>query len=266
MIVVRGFACGQSPGLQIHSPVKKHFETDRRVFLGSCVRYPSSVLEHSHTTSFLLRETTRIMFTGLVEGLGAIQAVLTESSGLRIVVAPSADMLGSTERDRCCLGDSIAINGCCLTVVQMENDCWAFQAGTETLSKTNLGNLKSGDPVNLERSLPVSGRIGGHFVQGHVDAVGHVADIQRDTDWVTMWFDVPEHITALMVGKGSVAVDGISLTVVAVESGRFCVALIPHTLSKTTLGTRRIGDPVNLETDILGKYVQKFLRSDPAST
>ena len=199
------------------------------------------------------------MFTGLVEGLGTVQALVAEEAGLRLVIAPPAVMLGGGDADRCQLGDSVAINGCCLTVIEIKHDCWAFQAGTETLSKTNLGRLRSGDAVNLERSLPVHGRIGGHFVQGHVDGVGHVDSINREGDWVTMWFQVPTTLAELMVAKGSVAVDGISLTLVNVERDRFSVALIPHTLAMTTLGQRQVGDPVNIETDILGKYVQKML-------
>ena len=199
------------------------------------------------------------MFTGLVEGLGTVRALVTEEAGLRIVIAPPAVMLGGGDTDRCQLGDSVALNGCCLTVIEIRHDCWSFQAGTETLSKTNLGRLVVGDVVNLERSLPVNGRLGGHFVQGHVDGVGQVDAIDREGEWVAMWFRVPETLARLMVPKGSVAVDGISLTVVNVERDRFSVALIPHTLGVTTLGVRVIGDSVNIETDILGKYVQKFL-------
>lgn len=158
------------------------------------------------------------------------------------------------------MGDSIAINGCCLTVVDLSDGQWGFQAGTETLSKTNLGRLRAGDPVNLERSLPVDGRIGGHFVQGHVDGVGHVERIEKEGEWVKMWFQVPEFLARLMVPKGSVAVDGVSLTVVDAEPERFSIALIPHTLEVTTLGVRNVGDTVNIETDILGKYVQKLLQ------
>lgn len=204
------------------------------------------------------------MFTGLVEGLGRVAALQTEPAGIRLVVAPPAPMLSGAEGDRCQLGDSVAINGCCLTVIEIKHDCWSFQAGTETLSKTNLGRLKVGDSVNLERSLPVNGRLGGHFVQGHVDGVGQVDVIDRDGDWVTMWFRVPEALAKLMVAKGSVAVDGISLTLVNVEQDRFSVALIPHTLAATTLGDRGVGDPVNIETDILGKYVQKLLGAQVA--
>jgi len=151
------------------------------------------------------------MFTGLVEGLGRVVAIDSEVAGLRIVIAPPANMLGGQESDRCQVGDSVAINGCCLTVIDIKHDNWAFQAGTETLSKTNLGFLRIGDSVNLERSLPVNGRLGGHFVQGHVDGLGHVDLIDRDGDWVTMWFRVPEPLAELMVSKGSVAVDGISV-------------------------------------------------------
>lgn len=196
------------------------------------------------------------MFTGLVEGLGTITAVVTEPAGIRLIVEPPLEM---TAGESCALGDSVAINGCCLTVVGLEDGRWAFQAGTETLSKTSLRRLQAGDRVNLERSLPVNGRLGGHFVQGHVDGIGTVDAVEREGDWISMWFRVPQTLTALMVPKGSIAVDGVSLTLVHVEADRFSIALIPHTLEVTTLGRRKIGDPVNIETDILGKYVQKLL-------
>lgn len=205
------------------------------------------------------------MFTGLIEGLGRVLATAAEAAGLRVIIAPPAPMLASDDRDRCQLGDSVAINGCCLTVIEMKLDGWSFQAGTETLSKTNLGSLRVGDAVNLERSLPVNGRLGGHFVQGHVDGVGQIDAIEREGEWIAMWFRVPEPLSRLMVSKGSVAVDGISLTVVHVERERFSVALIPHTLSVTTLGARKVGDCVNIETDILGKYVQKLLACGASS-
>lgn len=200
------------------------------------------------------------MFTGLVEGLGRITELVDEPAGVRIRLAPPPEMLaagkgavaGAQE------GDSVAINGCCLTVISTEERQWAFQAGRETLSKTNLGQLQIGDVVNLERSLPVDGRLGGHFVQGHVDGVGTVDQFDRDSEWVTMGFRVVEPLAELMVPKGSVAVDGVSLTVVIVDKSRFTVALIPHTLSVTTLGHRSVGQTVNIETDILGKYVRKF--------
>jgi riboflavin synthase len=198
------------------------------------------------------------MFTGLVEGTGTVSRLALEPAGLRLTISPPEEM--TSERDRCGIGDSVAINGCCLTVVEIDEYGWTFQAGKETLSKTNLGQLHLGDAVNLERSLPVSGRLGGHFVQGHVDGVGTVDRIDQEGEWTTMWFRVPGDLAALMVSKGSVAVDGVSLTLVSVEKERFSVALIPHTLSVTTLGRRRVGDAVNIETDILGKYVRKFLQ------
>jgi riboflavin synthase len=192
--------------------------------------------------------------------MGTVAGLTSEPAGIRLDIAPPANMLAGPDHDRCQLGDSVAINGCCLTVIAIKGDVWSFQAGTETLSKTNLGRLQAGDAVNLERSLPVTARLGGHFVQGHVDGVGTVDDIARDADWVTMTFRVPEPLAALMVPKGSVAVDGVSLTLVTVERDRFSIALIPHTLEVTTLGRRQVGDTVNIETDILGKYVQKFLQ------
>lgn len=201
------------------------------------------------------------MFTGLVEGLGKITAIESEPGGIRIRLVPpampaTAEVLDFSSTRT---GDSIAINGCCLTVIAMEQGQLSFQAGKETLSKTNLGQFQVGDVVNLERSLPVNGRLGGHFVQGHVDGVGIVDQFDRDAEWVTMGFQVPRELVEVMVPKGSVAVDGVSLTVVTVEATRFTVALIPHTLSVTTLGQREIGHSVNLETDILGKYARKFL-------
>lgn len=194
------------------------------------------------------------MFTGLVEGRGSIAGLVDEGVGKRLIIAPAAAMLTGTA-----IGDSIAINGCCLTVVEIALDRWSFQAGPETLARTNLGELHAGDPVNLERALPVSARLGGHFVQGHIDGCATVERILPEGPWVTIWFRAPQQLTRQMVSKGSVAVDGVSLTLVDVEAERFSVALIPHTLEVTTLGVRRPGDRVNIETDILAKYVEKLL-------
>jgi riboflavin synthase len=195
------------------------------------------------------------MFTGLIEGLGVVRSLLPEGPGVRLIVAPGSSMNVSGTR----IGDSVAINGCCLTVIATENETWSFLAGAETLSRTNLGELQPNDFVNLERSLPAAGRLGGHFVQGHVDGIGHVERIDQDGDWMTMWFRVPAVLTRQMVSKGSIAVDGVSLTLVDVNSERFSVALIPHSLEVTTLGRRKVGDPVNIETDIIGKYVEKLV-------
>lgn len=196
------------------------------------------------------------MFTGLVEGQGTIVAIVPEGDAIRLDVELPDEMNAGLA-----LGDSVSINGCCLTVVAIDGPVAAFQAGTETLSKTNIGQLVESSPVNLERSLPAGGRLGGHFVQGHVDGVGKVQEIDRDGEWVTMWFEVPEGLAKYLVSKGSVAVDGISLTVVDVEANRFSVALIPHTLEVTTLGIRNVGDAVNIETDILGKYIDRLLEA-----
>jgi riboflavin synthase len=194
------------------------------------------------------------MFTGLVEGLGAISAAVPEGPGKRLVIAPPPSLLPGTS-----IGESVAINGCCLTVVAAQTGCWTFEAGPETLARTNLGSLSAGDLVNIERAMPVDARLGGHFVQGHVDGCGTVERIHPVGAWVTIWFCAAKELTCQMVSKGSVAVDGVSLTLVEVLDQRFSVALIPHTLEVTTLGTRRERDRVNIETDILAKYVQKML-------
>lgn len=194
------------------------------------------------------------MFTGLVEGCGLVAELNGDGAAVRLELEFPTDVADGLK-----IGDSIAINGCCLTVIEIAGTRHAFEAGEETLSKTNLGELQTEDRVNLERSLPVNGRLGGHFVQGHVDGIGRVSEIQRDGEWVVMRFDVSEQLARLMIPKGSIAIDGISLTIVDVADSSFSVALIPHTLEVTTLGDRNIGDTVNIENDMLGKYVQKLL-------
>ncbi len=193
------------------------------------------------------------MFTGLVEAIGTVQNLerLKTTARLRIDSARIAD--GAK------VGDSIAINGCCLTIVEANGSALAFEAVEETLNRTNLGQLASGSTVNLERAMTMSDRIGGHYVTGHVDAVGCVDDIEDFQDWKKFWFAVPRTLTRQMASKGSVAVDGVSLTLVDVQDDRFSVALIPHTLEVTTLGRRQCGDAVNIETDLLAKYVQRQL-------
>ena len=146
-------------------------------------------------------------------------------------------------------------------MVERDADTCRFQAGPETLQRTNLGELTVGDRVNLERSLRLSDRLGGHLVQGHVDGVGHIVERQRQGEWETVWFTCPAELAGQMVSKGSVAVDGISLTLVDVLADRFSVALIPHTMTMTTLGFKQIGAAVNLETDLLAKYVWKALQA-----
>jgi riboflavin synthase len=196
------------------------------------------------------------LFTGLVEELGAVARITDQGPGIELTV--HCPLVASDA----VLGDSIAINGCCLTVTKVQGDHLSFQAGSETLSRTSLGNLQVGDGVNLERSLAVGQRMGGHYVTGHVDALGQIELRIDDGPWAEFWFKVPPELTRQMASKGSVAVDGISLTLVAVEADRFSVALIPHTLQVTTLGQKKPGDVVNIETDLLAKYVQRQLRGE----
>jgi riboflavin synthase len=194
------------------------------------------------------------MFTGLVEALGTVQRINTAGAGKHLIIAEPtlAPDLG--------MGESVAVNGACLTVVERGAETFRFEAGPETLQRTNLGALASGDRVNLERALRLGDRLGGHLVQGHVDGLGRIAERRRQGEWELVWFDCPAELAAQMVSKGSVAVDGVSLTLVDVTAGAFSVALIPHTLEKTTLGFKQPGAAVNLETDLLAKYVWKCLR------
>ncbi len=193
------------------------------------------------------------LFTGLVEEKGIVESVTVINGTADLKVC--APIVSADAK----IGDSVAINGCCLTVVSIEGSHLTFQAGTETLSRTNLGDFEAGTGVNLERSLQIGARMGGHYVSGHVDALGTVDQRNDDGEWAEFWFQVPAELTRQMASKGSVTVDGISLTLVNVESDRFSVALIPHTLEVTTLGDRAIGDKVNIETDLLAKYVQQQL-------
>ena len=193
------------------------------------------------------------MFTGLVESLGTVRDLVPDGAGCRLTVAAPSLTAELT------LGESVAVNGACLTVVAFDAETCYFQLAPETLQRTNLGELRPGDRVNLERALRLSDRLGGHLVQGHIDGVGRVADRITEGDWVTVWFTCPPNLAAQMVSKGSVAVDGVSLTLVDVGAERFSVALIPHTLAHTTLGFKEAGAVVNLETDLLAKYVSKCL-------
>lgn len=202
------------------------------------------------------------MFTGLVETLGMVTRLEPIGPGVRLNVRSSVVADGTQ------IGDSVAINGCCLTVVAIRGDEMSFEAGSETLSRTNLGKLIVGSDVNLERSLKVGDRLGGHYVTGHIDAVGALDARRKEGDWSFLWFRVPRELTRQMASKGSIAVDGVSLTLVDVEDERFSVALIPHTLAATTLGKLAVGDAVNVETDVLAKYVARqmeFLRGASVS-
>jgi riboflavin synthase len=193
------------------------------------------------------------MFTGLVETLARVASLVDEAPGVRLAVEVGSLTAGVVE------GDSIAVNGCCLTVVRVEGDTISFQAGAETLSRTNLGKLRPGSAVNIERSLVLGDRLGGHLVTGHIDGLGSLEERSDQADWSTFWFHAPVELMRQIASKGSIAVDGVSLTVVDVEAERFSVALIPHTLATTTLGNLAVGDAVNLETDLIAKYVARLL-------
>jgi riboflavin synthase len=196
------------------------------------------------------------MFTGIVEELGTVRGVTPHATGARL------EFQASVVLEDAHVGDSIAVDGCCLTVVEVEqaDSWWAADAVEETLRRTVLGELREGDPVNLERPMRLSDRLGGHLVQGHVDGRGSIAGRTTNSDdSLLMRIQAPPELLRYVVEKGSIAVDGVSLTVVGVEGSCFSVALIPHTQQVTTLGQKRDGDAVNLEVDLLAKYVERLL-------
>jgi len=195
------------------------------------------------------------MFSGIVEALGTVAEIRQEPPGCRLMIREPR-VAAETK-----VADSISVNGCCLTVVEVEADVFGFQAGPETLSRTNLGDLQPGSPVNLERALMVGDRLGGHFVSGHIDGTGVLLERKDQGDWSDFWFGISPRIAVEMAPKGSIAVDGVSLTIVNSEPERFSVALIPYTLAVTTLGPLKVGDRVNLETDLLAKYVQRLVEA-----
>jgi riboflavin synthase len=193
------------------------------------------------------------VFTGIIEVLGQVEQTVEENAGRRFSLSwPGLE-------NALAIGESIAVNGCCLTVVASSGKQFEVQAGPETLDRTNLGDKRAGDRVNLERSLRVGDRLGGHFVQGHIDTTAILRQRLQEGEWDFLSFMLPTQWTPLMVSKGSVAVDGVSLTLVDVTENGFSVMLIPHTLAVTTLGLLKPGDRVNIEADILAKHVAKLL-------
>jgi riboflavin synthase len=190
------------------------------------------------------------MFTGIVEERGAVAEI--SAARLRVAARTVSADAG--------IGDSIAVNGVCLTVVERSDEHLSFDVSEETLRRTSFSRLRAGDAVNLERPVTLMSRLGGHLVQGHVDGVGEVAALERTSDggaWLTV--RAPDALGRYLVEKGSVTVDGISLTVAAIDGATFSVALIPHTLDVTTLGTAEVGHPVNLEVDVIARYVESLL-------
>ena len=193
------------------------------------------------------------MFTGIVREKGRVAAVNGGADGIRLrIEAPST----STD---VAIGDSVAINGCCLTVVAIEDGTLGFDAVPETLERTSLGGLAPGGEVNLESALRAGDPLGGHMMQGHVDAVGSVRSVDPEGEGRRIWIDAPDEVLRYVVEKGSIAVDGVSLTVAGLDDEGFAVALIPHTLAETTLGDFAPGRTVNLEADVLAKYVERLL-------
>jgi len=194
------------------------------------------------------------MFTGIVREVGSVASVEGGAEGVRIEIdAPATASSGVAP------GDSVAIDGCCLTIVAAANGRLAFDAVPETLSRTALRKLTPGSRVNLEPALRAGDPLGGHYVQGHVDGVGRIRSTAPEGDGLRVWVDAPADILRYIVDKGSVTLQGASLTIAGLDDAGFAVALIPHTLAETTLGQLAPGDPVNLETDVLAKYVERLL-------
>ncbi|MEK6682243.1 MAG: riboflavin synthase [Nitrospirota bacterium] len=193
------------------------------------------------------------MFTGIIEELGTVKDIKKGTKGARLTINAKVVLEGAR------IGDSITVNGVCLTAVRVTENSFEVDIAPETLKKTNLGEFKNGARVNLERALRLSDRLGGHLVTGHIDAAGVIKEKRKEGNSYRFFIEAPKEILRYVVQKGSVAIDGISLTVVDVTDRLFSAAIIPHTMSVTTLGIKGVGDTVNLETDIIGKYVEKML-------
>jgi riboflavin synthase len=195
------------------------------------------------------------MFTGIVEELGTVEAVEEQGDAIRLSIR------ATTVLEDAGLGDSIAVNGCCLTVVEHDGAVWTADVMQETLDKTSLAGVMPGDRVNLERAVTADKRLGGHIVQGHVDGVGKIIARTPSEHWELVEIELPDGLAKYLVDKGSITVDGVSLTVVEAGDKSFTVSLIPETLARTTLGVRQPGERVNLEADVLAKHVEKLLAS-----
>ena len=197
------------------------------------------------------------MFTGIVEELGTVKQVVSGSAWGQIEIAGQKVLEGTK------LGDSIAVNGVCLTVTNLRSGSFTADVMAETMRRSNLGSLKKGDQVNLERAMAADGRFGGHMVSGHIDGTGVISQMKQEGNAVWLTVDTSEELMRLIVEKGSIAIDGISLTVAKEMPGAFQVSIIPHTGEETTLLKKKTGAVVNLENDMIGKYVEKLMRKEP---
>lgn len=193
------------------------------------------------------------MFTGIVEEVGEIIGISQGAKSAKLTIKGSVVTKGSN------VGDSIAVNGVCLTATTLNGEIFTADVMAETMRRTSLGSLKAGSRVNLERAMAADGRFGGHIVSGHIDGTGKISSMVREDNAVWVTIDAPANILNLIIEKGSIAIDGISLTVAYVDSSCFKVSIIPHTASETTLLSKNVGDEVNLENDVIGKYVEKIM-------
>jgi riboflavin synthase len=194
------------------------------------------------------------MFTGIVEEMGVVQSVEKTLAGSRLTIM-AAKVLSDLS-----IGASVSVNGACLTVVARTDGSFSMDVTPETLSVTTLGTLAAGAPVNLERAMRVNERLGGHLVAGHVDGIGTIRDRRQDGNAIVLTIEAPREVLRYCIHKGSIAVDGISMTINDVTDRSFSLAVIPHTAKDTTLGLKRVGDALNLETDLIGKYVERLLQ------
>lgn len=195
------------------------------------------------------------MFTGIVEEMGAVKALEHIPSGTRLTI------LASTILDDLVVGASVSVDGVCLTVAARNDQEFSVEVSPETITVTTLGKLEAGGPVNLERAMRINERIGGHLVAGHVDGVGSIRDRRQEGNAIVLTIEAPKEVLRYCVSKGSITVDGISLTINEVSERSFSVAIIPHTAKVTTLGLKHPGDPANLESDLIGKYVERLLQA-----
>lgn len=193
------------------------------------------------------------MFTGIIEGLGTLSSIQSEGQAKRFGITADFDLDGTG------LGDSIAVNGACLTVVRLQGRRFDVDVSPETVDKTTFGSVKIGERVNLERALRLSDRLDGHLVSGHVDGMGHLKNRETLANAIILTFSVPEKVAYYMIKKGSVAIDGVSLTINDCDVNSFEVSIIPHTAGITTVGMKAVGAAVNIETDLIGKYVERFV-------